>query len=205
MKRRDFLLLLLSACVLLLPGCANSVKNEPQAPGETKTPPEKAPAEAAGFDLDDTLLFSSPAFDYARGTGVRPYSEAFWKIVNTSDEGRSKVKKKTLELLKTHQKKGDRIYVITSRKPFGGETVKRFVEKTFGIPEENFYFETKGKAGRMRALGLSVFYGDSDSDITAAQEAGVRALRIRRSARSSYKRKYNPGKYGEEIVEGSDE
>ena len=34
---------------------------------------------AVGFDLDDTLLFSTPAFDEAFRSGKRPFSEDFWK------------------------------------------------------------------------------------------------------------------------------
>jgi acid phosphatase (class B) len=156
--------------------------------------------------VDDTLLFSTPAFDVGFGTkGVKPYSEEFWTIVNGADEGRSAVKRKTKEILDRHRAEGARIFAVTARHPHGGEALKAFLFKAFGIAPGDTYFETEGKAETLRKLGIEVFYGDSDSDIEAAREAGAKGVRILRSPKSSYKKKYNPGKHGEEIVEGSEE
>ncbi|GEM_PF-1483705 len=176
-------------------------------PGEAEPPEANKPQAGlrVGFDLDDTLLFSSPAFQKGFDADVRPYSWAFWRVVNTSDGEVSVVKKKTREILQAHQAKGAEIFVVTARHPHGGEEVMRFLYKTFGIPPTHVYFETEGKAERLRALRLDVFYGDADSDVSAALEAGVKPVRILRSPKSSYKKKYNPGKYDEEIVEGSEE
>jgi acid phosphatase (class B) len=159
-----------------------------------------------GFDVDDTLLTSSPAFDVAYAAeGVEPRSEQFWTIVNSSDEGHSLIKQKTRELLASHQAEGAEIFVITARHPPGGDGLRAFLERQLGIEPGHVFFETEGKAERIRQLGLQVFYGDSDSDITAAIEAGAEPIRILRSARSTYTRKYNPGKYGEQIIQGSED
>ena len=80
-----------------------------------------------------------------------------------------------------------------------------------GIPAENVFFEPNGKVERIRALRLDVFYGDSDSDITDAQAAGVRGIRFQRSPRSSYRNsdgtlaKYHPGEHGETVIPDSED
>ncbi len=157
-----------------------------------------------GFDVDDTLLFSTPAFEQAFKSRSQPFSPEFWEIVNSSDQQLSVVKKKTLSLLRKHQKNGDLIFIITARHPPGGDKLKEFLEKRFQVAKKNIFFETQGKAERMRQLELDIFYGDSDSDITAALEAGVKPYRIKRASESSYTKKYHPGKFGEEIIENSE-
>jgi len=157
-----------------------------------------------GFDVDDTLLFSTPAFNEAFQSDARPFSPQFWKIVNSLDREKSIVKKKAAEILKKHQSEGSEIFVITSRNSEGGEELKDFLNDVFGVAEENVYFETGGKAARIKQLGIDIFYGDSDSDIKDALEAGAAAYRILRSTASSYKSNYNPGMYGERIIENSE-
>jgi acid phosphatase (class B) len=188
------------------PEPASETAPEPAPETAPEPTPEPAPEPVAvGFDFDDTLVFSSPAFKEGFAGKPKPYSKGFWEIVNASDEGRSVVKKKTLEILEKHRARGDSIYVITARKPYGGDKVKAYIQKTFAIPPGNVFFETRGKERRIRALGLSIFYGDSDSDIKAAQKAGIIGVRILRSPNSSYKGKNNPGRFNEEIVPGSQE
>ncbi|MFC2061412.1 HAD family acid phosphatase [Elusimicrobiota bacterium] len=157
----------------------------------------------AGFDVDDTLLYSSPAFQKGFESSEHPFSPGFWEVVNNSDHGNSVIKKKASQILKDHQAEGFEIFVITARHPQGGEGLKEFLNSELDILIENIFFETEGKAERMIELELDMFYGDSDSDITAAQEAGVIPYRIQRSTTSSYKRNYNPGRYGEKVIEGS--
>ena len=157
-----------------------------------------------GFDVDDTLLFSSPAFNIAKKSGYSEYSEEWWTIVNKSDEGNSIVKKVAEKILNEHKAKGDQIFAITARDGTGGDVLRDFLNKTFGIKKENTYFSNR-KAELIKKFNISIYYGDSDSDITAAQEAGVKGIRILRSPKSSYKGKYNPGKFGEEIIPNSEE
>ncbi len=190
--------------------CGMACAQTTQSTVESDTADPSAPAgespRRVGFDVDDTLLFSSPAFEHARSKeGVEPYSDEFWTIVNGSDEGRSRVKKKTLEILQAHRDAGAEIYAVTARHPHGGDVLRGFLERTFEIPGDHVYFETEGKAGRLRALGIEVFYGDADTDISAAIEAGAHPVRILRSTESTYRKNYNPGRYDEEIVEGSEE
>jgi acid phosphatase class B len=185
-------------------GCGTE-PTETTAQTEPTIEPQAQAQRRVGFDVDDTLLFSSPAFDVAYATeGVEPRSDEFWTIVNSSDEGNSEIKQKTRELLEAHRAAGDEIYVITARHPPGGDGLRAFLQQHLGIEPDHVFFETEGKGERIRALGLQVFYGDSDSDIAGAIEGGATGIRILRSPRSSYKKKYNPGRYNEEIIEGSE-
>ena len=52
--------------------------------------------------------------------------------------------------------------------------------------------------------GIQLYYGDSDTDVTEAQEAGIRVVRILRAAITTDNRTVNVGGYGEEVLVGSD-
>lgn len=164
----------------------------------------------AGFDVDDTLLFSTGAFRRGFESGHRYDSDAFWALVNTSDRGNSTVKKAARLIIDRYRTRGIELYAITARSPIGGSTLAAYLHEIFGIPEENVFFEPESKVARIREARLDVFFGDSDSDIRDAMEAGVRAIRFQRSAKSSYKnkdgtlKKYHPGMFGEEIVHSSE-
>lgn len=158
-----------------------------------------------GFDIDDTILFSTPAFERGFKSGEKPFSKKFWEIVNGSDRQYSAVKKKTEQMIKGHQKRGDAVFAITAREPFNGDYLKTFLSERLGIKRENIYFSPPGKSELMRQLNIKLFYGDSDSDISDAHAAGAKGIRIQRSDKSSYKNKYHPGSLGEEIMPDSDQ
>ena len=52
----------------------------------------------------------------------------------------------------------------------------------------------------LKALHVDVFFGDSNSDIKAALDAGAYPVRVQRSTASSYTYSYTPGKYGELVL-----
>ena len=186
-------LALVLSSLLLFSACAATKK--------TALPPHPI---NVGFDCDDTLLFSTPAFEIATESGAEEYSDAWWSIVNSSDEGNSIIKKEAQKIVEKHQKRGDKLIVITARSNNGGGILKNYLNKTFGINQEDVYF-THRKAAKIRELDIKIFYGDSDSDIEEAMKAGARGIRILRSPKSSYKSKYNPGKYKEEIIPNSED
>jgi len=157
-----------------------------------------------GFDIDDTLLFSSPNFDNALNSSVEPYSKEFWEMVNKNDRKYSKIKPTVKKIVDKHLKNGDEVYIITARKPYGGSHLKRYISKTFGVPKKNIFFEPESKSERITNLGLKIYYGDSDDDMRDALKSGARPVRILRAKESSYKKNYNVGNYDEEIVEDSE-
>ncbi len=180
--------------------------------------PAASAGTPVGFDLDDTILFSTPVFDRAFKSGVKPFSREFWEIVNTSDRELSSVKRRTEALIGEHQRNGDEIYVISGREPVREEAVQSFLHDRLGIKPENVHFTglspdsaspsgiaPNSKAEVMKSLGITVFYGDSDTDIADARAAGAKGIRIQRSERSSYKDRYHPGSLDEEIVPDSAE
>lgn len=156
-----------------------------------------------GFDVDDTLLFSTPAFEKGFSSRYKPFSEGFWIHVNAADRDCSIAKQKAASLVEMHMLRGDEVFVITAREPYGSEALKEYLSEKFSIKKDNIYFEPDGKSQRMKSLELDIFYGDSDSDIIDAMAAGAKAYRILRSTASSYRKKYNPGKFGEEIIDNS--
>jgi acid phosphatase class B len=154
-----------------------------------------------GFDIDDTVVFSSPAFTHAKGTK----GGSFWSRVNTSDH-LSHPLTHTIALVREHQRLGHTIYLITARKHTPNETLSATMATLLGIPSSHTYFRDKGKTSLIKELGITTFYGDSDTDITDAQAAGATGVRVPRHPSSSYTnkdgtmRKYHPGTYGELVL-----
>ena len=58
-----------------------------------------------GFDLDDTLVFSTPAFEEGFSAECRSFSDQFWVIVNKSEITESMIKKKATEILREIMRK----------------------------------------------------------------------------------------------------
>ncbi len=150
-----------------------------------------------GFDYDDTISFSTPAFEQAfnsQNQGIKPFSPEFWKIVNTNYK---------LEEAKTGvifwailtKMLGFDVVFITARQPIEADALVA----SWDWLDDGFYFE-KEKARIMNKYHYIAFVGDSDSDIEEARKANVWAIRARRSPRSSYKENYSPGKYGEWVL-----
>jgi len=172
-------------------------------------------AKRVGFDIDDTLLFSSPTFGLAlkRFPPDKHFSKEFWAFLNANDEGHSVVKAVGKRLVALHKAEGAELYAITARDGVNPEPLQRYIEKTFGIPAANVFFEPETKAKRIARLGIHLYYGDSDTDIYNAIQGGAYGARILRSHKSSYRRrsapckgslrKYHPGLLGEEIIANS--
>jgi acid phosphatase (class B) len=194
MQKKIQTLLFILLFVPVLPACNSS-------PSSTQT--SQSAVKEVGFDLDDTLVFSSPAFENAFRKDVEPFSDKFWGVVNASDADHSCIKPRTKKILMKHKKKGREIYIITAREPHNTEPARRFVHKTFGIPKDHLYFEPNGKTRRLKQLGIDIYYGDSNSDITDAQAADIKSIRVQRSPESNYQEKYDPGKYGEKVLKNS--
>lgn len=174
---------------------------------------------AVGFDVDDTVLFSSPGFMYRENNidgvnGQNKYgntlkqqrsSKIFWEDMNFKFDQFSMPKKIAYKLINMHKNRGDKIYFITARPPSKQERLSLVLSKHFKLnPKKMLYFSNrKTKSPFIKKLNIKLFYGDSDSDITSAKQAGIRAIRILRSPLSTYKRKFSLGKFQEEILKDS--
>lgn len=166
-----------------------------------------------GFDVDDTVLLSSPGFHYAftntdghNGSnryGKKPLkSDAFWRDMNGFFDKFSMPKKIAKKVIAMHKRRGDKIIFVTARPASRNEILSSILKRTFGVGDVIFAGEIK-KDLFIRRKGIKVFYGDADSDIRAAHDAGIRGIRILRSPSSTNGWGYNPGKYGEAVLENS--
>lgn len=168
-----------------------------------------------GFDIDDTLLFSSATF--TRGLAINGNTpeddRVFWQETNRCDAGcaaetiviydgttrdfpacdASAPKRQAHTLVAAHLAAGDTIYAITAREDINADFVRAYLGQTYGIKSVNVFFEPNrvvdgnaaGKTDRIAALGIDTFYGDADNDMIEAREAGATPVRFLRSPRST--------------------
>ena len=172
---------------------------------------------AVGFDIDDTVLFSSPGFWRGKKT-YSPDSEAylknpeFWEKMNNGWDEFSIPKEVARALIAMHVKRGDSIYFVTGRSQTKTETVSKTLQDDFQIPATSmnpviFAGDKEGQNTKTQWLekkNIKVFYGDSDNDITAAHDVGARGIRVLRASNSTYRPLPMAGKFGEEVIVNSE-
>lgn len=100
------------------------------------------PPMAVGFDIDDTVLFSSPGFWRGKKT-YSPDSEdylknpAFWEKMNNGWDEFSIPKRVARQLIDMHVRRGDSIFFVTGRSQTKTETVSKTLSDNFHIPAGN--------------------------------------------------------------------
>ena len=175
------------------------------------------PPMAVGFDIDDTVLFSSPGFWRGQRT-YSPDSEDslknpdFWEKMNNGWDAFSIPKEVARSLIAMHVKRGDSIYFVTGRSPNKTETVSKTLQDDFLIPATSmnpviFAGDHPGQNSKTQWLkekNVRVFYGDSDNDITAAREVGARGIRVLRASNSTYRPLPQAGAFNEEVIVNSE-
>ncbi len=147
-----------------------------------------------GFDLDDTLSFSSPAFALAFEQQIPKRSPEFWRFVNARFDLESP-KRLVVGIAMAAKLLGFRIERMTASKGYGGGALAGH----WSWLADEFHFEWD-KARILESKRFVLFFGDSDSDIREAREAGVTPIRVLRSPLSTRKGGVNPGKYGEWVL-----
>ncbi len=185
---------------------------------------EGKPPMVVSFDVDDTSVFASQYFHYgfnfgkAHGWGSTPkevlHNQGFWDYVAEQAEKHSIPKKSAKALMKMHLERGDKIVFITGRtghsKLKNGTVTEsaKVLQKYFDLPKDTVIWYTKhtpingnkfDKTAYIKKTGSQLHYGDSDDDILAAKEAGIRGIRVQRSSASNNPQKMNGG-YGEEVL-----
>jgi len=176
-----------------------------------------------GFDVDDTLVFTAPAFnalqpsypaDVIRPKNYTALSPAqkrqyheFWNRLNEQYDDRSIPKRIGKQLLDLHLKRGDDIYIISRRQGTVPETdtATRRLERMFGVhlPHPVVQTDLKDKTPYIASRHITYYYGDSDSDITAAVGAGATPIRVQRSPASYAKDAPHNGQLNEIVLENS--
>ena len=172
----------------------------------------KAPINVS-FDIDDTVLFSSPCFYYGQqkySPGKHDYlkNQDFWNEVNAGCDQYSIPKQIAVDLINMHQARGDQIYFITGRTAGDKDGVTPVLQKAFNIKDMHpveFMGGRELSTKYNKTPGIiehkgTIHYGDSDDDILAAKEAGVRGIRLMRAANSTYQPMPTLGGYGEEVL-----
>ena len=172
----------------------------------------KAPINVS-FDIDDTVLFSSPCFYHGQqkySPGKHDYlkNQDFWNEVNAGCDQYSIPKQIAVDLINMHQARGDQIYFITGRTAGDKDGVTPVLQKAFNIKDMHPVefmggreLSTKyNKTPGIIKHKVSIHYGDSDDDILAAKEAGVRGIRLMRAANSTYQPMPTLGGYDEEVL-----
>jgi acid phosphatase (class B) len=171
---------------------------------------EGQPPMAVGFDVDDTVLFSSACFYY----GQNKYSpgsfdylkmDAFWTDINTDCDMKYSIPKEVArKLIDMHQARGDDIYFITGRtKGCGTEGLTAAIKNDFNIKNMNDVVFTASSENKLQFLkdhNLKIYYGDADSDMEPAIQAGIRPIRVLRAPNSTYKPEPRNGRFGEEVI-----
>lgn len=175
------------------------------------------PPMTVGFDIDDTVLFSSPGFWRGKKTWSPEsddylHNPAFWEKMNNGWDAFSIPKEVARQLIAMHVKRGDSIFFITGRSQTKTETVTKTLQEDFLIPAANmnpviFAGDQPGQNTKIQWLKekqIRIFYGDSDSDIAAARASEARPVRILRAANSTYKPLPQAGAMGEEVIVDSE-
>lgn len=165
------------------------------------------------FDIDDTVLFSTPCFYYGQqkySPGKFDYlkNQDFWNEVNAGCDKYSMPKEAAAELIKMHQERGDQIYFITGRTAGNVDGVTPILQKAFNITNMHpveFMGDRSRDTKYNKTPGIiehkvTIHYGDSDDDVLAAKEAGIRGIRLMRAGNSSYQPMPTLGGYGEEVL-----
>ena len=179
-----------------------------------------------GFDVDDTLIFSAPAFN-ALQPGydpevIRPKNydalspdqkakfHEFWNKLNEEYDDRSIPKKIGKRLLDLHIARGDDIVIISKRQstfpaPAADACTKRY-EKMFDVklPHPVIQTQLKDKTPFICRAHIDYYYGDADTDVTAAVAAGAVPIRVKRAADSYSKDKTHNGQLGEIVLKDSE-
>jgi len=171
---------------------------------------DKAPM-AVGFDVDDTVLFSTPVFyrgqqEFSPGGYSYLRNQKFWDKANCGWDAFSRPKDIAAKLIHLHQKRGDSIYFITGRTGSDCDFTTKYLKGVFNIENMNdviFAGSSKKeylKAKHIRSNAIKIYYGDSNGDIISARQGGAEGIRVMRAANSSYKAIPKNGIYGERIV-----
>lgn len=211
MRTRAFLLA--GWLALSLAGCAATTAPEPVhwlTLDQLRSSLATTAPMAVGFDIDDTVLYSSPCFYYGQQK-YSPGSEGylrnpnFWQEINAGCDQYSVPKQAARAVIELHKQRGDTLYFITGRPATQGEQLTAILQRTFGIAHMQPVVFTSGpeKTRFIHDRGLKVYYGDADSDITSAKAAGARPVRIMRAANSTYQPLPVNGALGEEVLVNS--
>lgn len=172
-----------------------------------------------GLDLDSTTFYTDSVYWYGlcnidgpNGTnrfGADPeHNPAFISAINNEFVGYYMPKNAAMDVIEMHRNRGDTVIFITKKHSSPEERISEYISVIFGIEDPTVIF-TNGtsKTPALNEEQVSVYYGDSDGDITDSLSAEncmpYRFLRNKMTLQYN-DLNYSPGEYGESVVENSD-
>ncbi len=151
----------------------------------------------AGFEYDDGLVYSAPAFQAAEKDKAPKGGPDYWNSVNRSF---SYERLKPVPWLAAWTLKvlGVKIAFFCDRGSEGADSL----EVSWRRLADYFYFTgSEDEKYRILEKGRFIFYAaPSDSGIIQARKAGVTPLRIKKSKKSTNPLESTPGKFGERTL-----
>jgi hypothetical protein len=150
-----------------------------------------------GFEYDDGLVFSTPAFLSARGGKLEPGSQDYWNTVNHAYklERRKPAAWLTAWFFKVI---GFKVDILCQRGPAGAESLvqkwKPLADNFFFAADENQKYEF------LEHKPVILYFAASDADIIQARKAGIAAVRIRKSSKSVLPSEFTPRKFKEPVL-----
>jgi hypothetical protein len=151
----------------------------------------------AGFEYDDGISFSTPAFKSAQEIKLEPGSKDYWNAVNRS-YNLERTKPMVWLTAWIFKVLGFKVDILCQRDPAGSDSLvqhwKPLVNNFVFAADENQKYEFLEK------VRFALYFAASDADIIQARKAGVWAVRIRKSSKSSLPSEFTPRKFNEPIL-----
>jgi len=149
----------------------------------------------AGFEYDDGLAFSTPAFKSAGN--LEPGSKDYWNAVNRSYK-LERTKPAVWLTAWFFKAFGFKTAILAQRDPAGSDSLvqnwKPLAEDFFFSADENQTYELLEKKP------FTVYFAASDAGIIQARKAGIWAVRIRKGKNSSLPAESTPRKFKEPVL-----
>ncbi len=151
----------------------------------------------AGFEYDDGLVYSTPAFQAAEKDNAQRDGPDYWNSVNRSFSY-ERLKPVPWLAAWTLRALGVKIAVFCDRGGEGGDSLEASWRKL----ADYFYFTmTEDEKYRILEKKRFIIYAaPSDSGIIQARKAGVTPLRIKKSKKSVNPLESTPGKFKEKTI-----
>lgn len=178
-----------------------------------------------GLDLDGTTFFTESIYYYARSNIDGPDGTNIfmnfalspeWNYssdpeiiswINNDAVGYYIPKNAAKNIIAMHKKRGDKVIFITKKHSSPDERISEYINETFGIINPEVVFTNdNSKTDYISDMNVSVYYGDSDTDITECNSADkcTPYRFLRNEITQLYTNtSYSPGKYNENVVENS--
>lgn len=151
----------------------------------------------AGFEYDDGLRYSTPAFRAAEKDKAVPQTKEYWSAVNGA-HALERTKPVVWLSAWFFRAFGFKVDIFCQRGPDGAEGLVRSWSPLAG----DFYFtlEEDQKYRLLENGRYAVYFAPSDGGIIQARKAGVWAVRLRKSGKSALRYEYNPRKFKEPVL-----